>query len=172
MTRGHRNVLAKQIAEHLVCAELGRRGFVATPFSGNVPIYDVLAADESGRAVSIQVKATRGDTWRSNAQIWMTVDLDVKTGMQTYHGPTVLQRPDLIYVCVIITPSNNEQGDRFFILTMADLQVICVENYTSWMSKHDWRRPRKPESFDLRYSAEDIQEFEDNWTLISQHLQV
>jgi hypothetical protein len=48
MSTAYRNNLAKQIAEHLVCVELARRDFLTTPFSGNVPNYDVLVADVSG----------------------------------------------------------------------------------------------------------------------------
>jgi hypothetical protein len=36
MPRNFKTQLAGQIGEHLVVAELGRRGVVATPFSGNV----------------------------------------------------------------------------------------------------------------------------------------
>ena len=35
--------LSKQLSEHLVAAELARRGIVATPFSGYVPDIDILA---------------------------------------------------------------------------------------------------------------------------------
>jgi hypothetical protein len=41
MGLGFRNNLAKQMAEHLVCAELRRRDLLVTPFPGNVPNYDV-----------------------------------------------------------------------------------------------------------------------------------
>jgi len=44
MSKGRKNQLTKQIGEYLVAAELGRRGFLATTFTGNVPHYDVLAA--------------------------------------------------------------------------------------------------------------------------------
>ncbi len=56
---GRSNQLVKQIGEHLVCAELGRRGLIATPFAGNVPGCDVLAVDMQLRAVAIQVKAAQ-----------------------------------------------------------------------------------------------------------------
>jgi hypothetical protein len=36
--RGRRVQLTKQIGEHLVAAELGRRQFIAAPFAGNVPV--------------------------------------------------------------------------------------------------------------------------------------
>jgi hypothetical protein len=48
-------MLTGQIGEYLVCAELGRCDLIATPFSGNVPSFDVLATDKSFRTVLIQV---------------------------------------------------------------------------------------------------------------------
>ena len=36
--------LSKQLSEHLVAAELARRGIGATPFSGNVPDIDILVS--------------------------------------------------------------------------------------------------------------------------------
>ena len=56
MATGRGMQLTRQAGKHLVVAELGRRGYVATPFSGNIPMFDVLAADLRGRAVPIQVK--------------------------------------------------------------------------------------------------------------------
>lgn len=40
MSRGRRNKLVGQVAEHLAVAELGRRGLIATGFAGNVPTFD------------------------------------------------------------------------------------------------------------------------------------
>lgn len=171
MSSGYRNNLAKQMAEHLVCVELGRRELLATPFSGNVPIYDVLVADDSGNALPIQVKATRGDSWPSNSRIWMKLELDPETGVQKYHGPTTLAMPDLVYVCVALAPLNTARRDRFFILTIAELQAVCVQSHTAWMEGHGWKRPRNPETFDLRYGIEHLEEFEGNWVLISRLLQ-
>ena len=171
MSSGYRNNLAKQMAEHLVCVELGRRDLLATPFSGNVPNYDVLVADRSGHALPIQVKATRGTSWPSNSRIWMKLELDRQTGVQKYLGPTALPTPDLIYVCVALAPLNSVRRDRFFILTMAELQGVCVSSHTAWMEGHGWKRPKNPETFDLRYEVKHLGEFEDNWALIWQLLQ-
>jgi hypothetical protein len=60
MATGREMQLARQVGEHLVAAELGRRGYVATPFAGNVPMFDLLAADIRGYAIPIQVKAIKG----------------------------------------------------------------------------------------------------------------
>jgi hypothetical protein len=101
MSSGYRNNLAKQMAEHLVCVELGRRDLLATPFSGNVPNYDVLVADISGHALPIQVKASRSTKWPSNALIWMDIEMDAsQTGVQKYLGRKTLPTPGLVYVHV------------------------------------------------------------------------
>lgn len=60
MATGLSTRLVAQIGEFLVCAELGRRGLIATPFAGNVPGYDVIATDEQFRSVPIQVKTSSG----------------------------------------------------------------------------------------------------------------
>jgi Holliday junction resolvase-like predicted endonuclease len=64
MTTGRNNKLAGATGEYLVAAELSRRGMIATTFTGNVPHYDIIASDETGRHVSVQVKASRGTSWQ------------------------------------------------------------------------------------------------------------
>lgn len=49
MATGRSNKLVGQTGEYLVAAELSRRGFIATTFTGNVPHYDIIASDETGR---------------------------------------------------------------------------------------------------------------------------
>ncbi len=44
MATGHSNKLVGQTGECLVAAELGRRGLIATTFTGNVPRYDIIAS--------------------------------------------------------------------------------------------------------------------------------
>ena len=64
MVTGRSNKLVGQTGEYLVAAELSRRGLIATTFTGNVPHYDIIASDEAGKNVFVQVKASRGSTWQ------------------------------------------------------------------------------------------------------------
>ena len=170
MSSGQSNKLTQQIGEYLVCAELARRGLIATPFSGNVPTFDVLATDDQVRTVPIQVKASRGDSWPSDATKWMDIVLDPQTNRQCYRGPRLISNPDLIYVCVSIArPASG--CDRFFVLTKAQLQEACITSYRDWMEPLGWKRPRNPMSFDLRYKVIAIQKYEDNWMVIADRLQ-
>lgn len=76
LASGRNNQLTRHIREHLVAAELGRRGYVATPFSGNVPMFDLLAANATGKAVPIQVKAINGPSWQFRIDSFLTVEFE------------------------------------------------------------------------------------------------
>ena len=65
MASGLDNKLTGQIAEYLVCAELGRHGLLAAPFAGNVPEFDLLVADRHCHSIPIQVKGSRSENWPS-----------------------------------------------------------------------------------------------------------
>ena len=153
-----------------MCAELGRRGLIATPFAGNVPAFDVLAADELCRTVPIQVKASQGDSWPADARLWMKIEFDASTKRQNFIRPLEITNPDLIYVCVSLAPAHSVQGDRFFVLTKSELQKVCIENYSEWMDKRDWIRPRNPESYDARYRIPNLLPFENRWDIITERL--
>ena len=170
MSRGRQNQLTGQIAEHLVVAELGRLGLAATGFSGNIPTFDVLAVDENCRVVPIQVKASTGDSWPSDARTWMDIDVKAETLAQDFRGPSALATPDLIYVCVAIAPNGVDRRDRFFVLTMQELQRVCIDAYSNWMGPKGWKRPRNPHSFDCRFDISHLAPFEANWGLIRNRL--
>ena len=169
MPSGRSNNLMRQVGEHLVCAELGRRGFTATPFSGNVPTFDVLATDEQCRTVPIQVKASSASTWRSQATDWMDIELR-EDGRQHFKGPLAIANPSLIYVCVFVAPPG--AADRFFVLTKADLQEACIKHYVEYMEPRGWRRARKTECFECRYPIEVVAAFEDNWNVVAMQLAI
>jgi hypothetical protein len=169
VSSGRNNKLTGQIGEYLVCAELGKRNLIATPFAGNVPAFDVLATDEFCRTVPIQVKTTRGDNWPTDARTWMNIQFDEKTKTQNNLGRVKIKNRDLIYVFVAIAPDDKSK-DRFFILTKEQLQDVCIKRYSEWMDKRDWKRPRAPESYDCRFWIADVENYENNWKLISDRL--
>ena len=70
MAKNFNSQLSGQTGEHLVVAELGRRGVVATPFAGNVPDIDVLAY-ANGKSLPIQVKALRKGEISTNGNIYL-----------------------------------------------------------------------------------------------------
>ena len=170
MTKGLSNKLAGQIGEYLVCAELGKRGLIATSFTGNVPEFDLIVADNTLKTVPIQVKTSRGNNWPTKADKWIDVEIDHVAKKQVDHGDQVIENPNLIYVCVALADPDTEDRDRYFILLKSDLQTICANNYRSWISKHDWKRPRNFKSLDNRYEIGDLLPYENNWQLVEDAL--
>jgi hypothetical protein len=51
---GQRNNLTCAVGEHLVAAELNRRGLRATTFAGNVPHYDIMERENPVRPFSFK----------------------------------------------------------------------------------------------------------------------
>jgi hypothetical protein len=172
MSRGLSNKLAGQVGEFLVCAELGRRGFIATSFSGNVPEFDLIVADNSLKTLPVQVKTSRGISWPTSASLWINIEIDEEKKCQIDGGNLNIENRNLIYVCVLLAMPDTNQRDRFFILKKSDLQTICANNYREFISKHDWRRPRNFRSLDNRYYASNLEPYEDNWELFSEQLAV
>jgi hypothetical protein len=70
----------------------------------------------------------------------------------------------------MLAETREDQRDRFFILRKKDLQKICADNYRSWISKHDWKRPRNFRSLDNSYDVDNLVPFENNWGLFREQL--
>jgi hypothetical protein len=168
MATGLSNRLAGQIGEYLACAELGRRGFIATTFTGNVPEYDLIVCDDTLQTIPIQVKTTRGNTWPSRADIWLQIEFDDVKKKQVNLGPKAIEHPDLVYICIALGKTST--ADRFFICRKSDIQNACIASYTRWMDPKGWVRPVNFKSLDNRYGVEDLLPFENNWRLVDRLL--
>jgi hypothetical protein len=162
MATGHENQLTRQIGEHLVAAELGRRGYVATPFSGNVPMYDLLAADFSGRAVPIQVKAINGPSWQFSAKTFL--DIEIGEERQTVNGRLVLPNPQLLCIFVFI---KNPGTDEFYIFQLQDLQDLQDHFFKTYNGRE---KPRNIQSLHCAIWPKELKQFRDNWNLIDKAL--
>ena len=114
MASGLSTKLTGQVGEHLVCAELGRRGLLATPFAGNVPSFDVLVTNAELKTLPIQVKTSRFKTWPTRATRWLNITVDHQAKIQVDGGLTKLEHPHLIYICVQLGKPRAQ--DRFFVL--------------------------------------------------------
>jgi hypothetical protein len=168
MATGLSNKLAGQIGEYLACAELGRRGFIATTFTGNVPEYDLIVCNDTLQTIPIQVKTSRGNTWPTSADKWLQIDIDETSKKQLNCGPKIIEHPDLVYICIAL--GETSATDRFFICQKSDIQKASIASYTRWMDPKGWVRPVNYKSLDNRYGVEDLLQFENNWQLIERRL--
>ena len=76
MATGRDRQLTGAVGEFRVAAELCRRGFLATPFSGNVPHYDIIASGQHGGHAAIQVKAINRGSWQFDAKKFVEISFE------------------------------------------------------------------------------------------------
>jgi hypothetical protein len=159
MATGRNSQLTRQIGEHLVVAKLGRLKYIATPFAGNVPSFDLLVADEKGHSIPVQVKAINGPSWQFQADTFL--DIEILDDIQYVKGKRKLPNPNLI--CVFVLLSKDEK-DEYFIFHSRGLQNTIYKNYKGG------RRPKNPQSLHCAVWPEQLEQFRDNWGIIKQAL--
>jgi hypothetical protein len=135
MATGRSTQLTRQIGEHFVASELGRKDIIATPFAGNVPHFDLLASTQDGRAFPVQVKAINGPSWQFNAASFLRIE--IKDNFQIVLGP----REDLDRTIVCVLVLLKEAGkDVVYTLLLSDLQELLLKQYKGG------KRPKNPQS--------------------------
>ena len=112
MATGRSTQLTRQIGEHLIAAKLGRLGYIATPFAGNVPDFDLLIADEKGYSIPVQVKAINGGSWQFNISKFL--DVEIIDDIQYVRGKQKLGNPNL--VCVFVQLADDEKDDFYLYI--------------------------------------------------------
>lgn len=148
--------LTKQVGESLVVAELGRRGFIATAFAGNVPDFDIVAIGPKGKTLPVQVKAIQGASWQFDIRQFLKVDLDGET--QIVSGTTPSPHRSLICIFVKI---GLQQADEFYIFRWRVLREYFLRTYRGG------KRPKNPKSFHCAIWPKDLKRYRNNWQLIS-----
>lgn len=166
MASGVSNKLTGQVGENLVSAVLGSLGYYASPYSGNVPGFDVTAVhSESLNSFPVQVKtSTRGALVQSTIDKWCHHSID-EDNRQTIGALKTLNHPNLIWVLVRVGESGISEA-RFFICTASDIQKKIVARYSAFMEKHNYRRPGGGASPQAILNIKDVAEFEDNWGIL------
>lgn len=155
MATGLSNQLTRQIGEHLVTAELGRRGIIATPFAGNVPHIDLLAIKE-GKAFPIQVKAINEGAWQFDIRRFLRVE--TKWKHQVVGGP----QPDFDkhLICIFIKLGTSGT-DEFYIFR----QGVLLKHFMKVFKGRD--KDHKYTSFHCAIWPKDLKSYQDNWKLIT-----
>ena len=165
MASGRDNHLTKSIGEYLVCAELCRRGYLATSFTGNVPDYDILAINEKCITVPIQVKAIKSTSWQLDAAKYLDITHG-ETGIQKLQGKKRFQNSKLICVFVKIAPEGRDEKDEFYLFRQRDLQNIIARGYRNWLKKCGGLRPRNPKTTHFAITPKELSEYCNNWDLL------
>ncbi len=166
MATGRKNKLVGQIGEYLVAAELSRRGYIATTFTGNVPDYDIIASNEKGKHVSVQVKASSGSSWQFG-DVTRFFEISFKGRRQIIGRPKKCPVQRLVVVFVAIGAKGD---DRFFILTWRALQIILIEGHKAYLASHGGMRPKKWDSLHGAILEDILSPHLDKWDVVKKCL--
>ena len=165
MRSGRRNQLIKQVGEYLAACELARRGLLVATFSGNVPDFDILAADASGRSIPIQVKTIRGGGWQFSLDKFTEVRFE---GTKQVLGERLSPKiPHLLCILVVATDYGK---DRFFILEWEQLRDVAVSEYRVWLASKNGVRPKNYKSLHCSVYPKHLAKFENQRKKIEDRL--
>lgn len=143
MATGRSNKLVGQTGEYLVAAELSRRGLIATTFTGNVPHYDIIASNERGQHISVQVKASRSSSWQFG-DIRCFCDISFKGKRQLVGKPN---RPPVSRLIVVFVKIDPNGSDGFFILPWQRLRDLVVKGHKAYLARHNGMRAHSDDCF-------------------------
>ena len=166
MATGRSNKLVGQTGEYLVAAELSRRGLIATTFTGNVPHYDIIASDEAGRHVCVQVKAGRHPSWQfANITQYCAIIFDGERQIVGEMKACPVRRLVMTFVKI-----EEDGNDRFYILTWLQLRDLLVKEHKAYLQKHDGIRPKQWKSLHCAISEKNLLPYCDKWNTIKENL--
>jgi Holliday junction resolvase-like predicted endonuclease len=166
MGTGRNNKLVGQTGEYLVAAELSRRGYIATTFTGNVPDYDIIASNEKGKHVSVQVKASSGSSWQFG-DVSRYFEISYKGRRQIVGRPKKCPVQRLVVVFVAIDPKGN---DRFYILTWRALRDSLRKGHKAYLAAHGGKRPQKWDSLHAAIQEKHLTPHLNRWEVVTQCL--
>jgi hypothetical protein len=166
MATGRSNKLVGQTGEYLVAAELSRRGLIATTFTGNVPNYDIIASNERGKHVSVQVKASRGSSWQFG-DITRFCEISFKGKCQVVGRPKPCPVRRLVVVFVLI---DADRADRYYVLTWRTLRDMLVRGHKAYLAKRNGMRAEKWDSLHSAISEKTLEPYRDRWGIVERNL--
>ena len=166
MSRGRSNKIVGQTGEYLVAAELSRRGLICTTFTGNVPHYDLIASNQTGEHISVQVKTSMSGSWQF-ANVGDYCDIEFKGTQQVVGKHKSCPIKNLVVVFVKI---DKNRLDEFYVLTWEELRALIVANHKNYLAKHAGIRPKNHSSLHVGVRSEQLIRYRDNWDLIKLQL--
>jgi hypothetical protein len=166
MAAGRDNKLVGATGEYLVAAELCRRGLIATTFTGNVPHYDIVASDEQGRHVSVQVKTIRGGSWQfGDVSKFFEVRFDGQNQLTGIAKTSPVKRLVVVFVML-----GKQGADKFYVVTWEKVRDIMRKGHEAYIAKHGGKRPKKWDSLHGSLIESQVEEFKNRWDIIEKNL--
>jgi len=161
MATGLSTQLTRQIGEHLVTAELGRRGIIATPFAGNVPDIDILAY-ANGISAHEQVKAINKDSWQFDIRKFLDVRL-TKKGQKVLGLNKDCNRK---IICIFVSVGKQLGDDEFYVFRYGWLQDYFQQGYSGRIP------PKNIKSFHCAIWKKDLKKHLKKWEIIDKKFNI
>jgi hypothetical protein len=125
MSDGRTSKLVQIFGEHCVIAELSRRGLIAAAFSQQIPAYDIVASDERGKSVLIQVKGSRSGSWQlAPITKWLEIKFDGDRQIPGKAMPEPVNR----LIVVFVQMGQNSGSDKFYICDGKNYEIFWFKN--------------------------------------------
>ncbi|MGE4319316.1 MAG: hypothetical protein AB7E96_10500 [Deferribacterales bacterium] len=168
MKSGSERKLTGQVGEFLVCAQLGTMGYYASPYSGNMPGFDVTAVNPTTlKSFPIQVKTSNTDTMlRTTIDHWIEYNI-VDENKYQFGEKKKLKHPNMIWILVQLK-ENSIKEPVFFICTEQQIQDLVINGFVSYMNKNGGRGPRGGISPHATLSTEQLKDFKEKWNLLDE----
>lgn len=165
MATGIGNKRTKQTGEALAVAELGRNGWIAASFSGNVPDFDIIASNENYETIFVQVKASNGQSWQLNADKFVAIEMDTLNKKQIIKGKKPIPEGKIYYFFIML---NGTGKDDFYIIPQKELQNIIFDKYNKEIGEEKGgKRPKNWENTHWAIKPEEIMKFKDKWEILN-----
>ena len=136
--------------EHLVAAELHRRGAYAVTFAGNMPRIDIVASNlEQTRTVMLQVKTKRSGTWQAST----------RSGIPREAVPE--EQRFWVFVDIHKDPS---AYPSYYVVPEWWIQKDIYSAHQAYLKRHGGTRSRTPGSTHHAIPRSRIAEWADCWS--------
>lgn len=166
MATGRSNKLVGQTGEYLVAAELSRLGYIATTFTGNVPEYDIIASNEKGKHVSVQVKASSGSSWQfGDVSRYFEITYDGRCQKVGRVKKCPIQRLVVVFVAI-----REKRDDKFYVLSSHALRKLLMKHHSACLASHGGMRPKKWDSLHCAILEDVLKSHLDRWDVVEKHL--
>ena len=163
MSSGRSNKIVGQTGEYLVAAELSRRGYICTTFTGNVPHFDLVATNEAGGFTLLQVKSSLSDSWQFS-KISDFCEVHFKGHQQVLGQDINCPVENLVVVFVRI---GDYGQDSFYLLRWEELRSLLIFKHKKYLDKHGGIRPKNPTSLHVGLKVDDLTAYCGNWELVN-----
>jgi hypothetical protein len=156
----------RQIGEYLVAIKLMEHGWYATTFTGNMPLFDIIATNDESETVIVQVKAKRRGDWQLDMKKFVEIKFDVN-GVQAI-GELIRLPSNLYYVLVKL--DSDIMRSTFYVVPSQHFQSYLVKRYQKWLEEISGRRTDNPKSTHSALGEWEVdkylKDYENNWSII------